>query len=795
MKIFPNLTKEKFFRFLHWSVIYMVATLISLCVTNFIYGFTYYNLTWILCLIVPRLMSLALFLIPCQLTPYRYTGTGIMLAAWFAWLGATKDCFLIALIPMVICLVFAAVFFLKKERKNPGETQYKELFAKITILMMTSILVIFAIEFIQTQSFLVPFETMIGNPDVLACNLLYFTAIGSFVFWCPKLKSAAVIYLVLWFGLSIGSAYKASNLYEPLLPNDIYNAKDGIPTAIKFLGTFGTILVIVGIVCVLVGIALIVKLEKSRPFKLSTFFACILYVVIAVFGAIFASNAPDIDFGYDIEAKEAFAQRGFVYSFMTYSVDTVFPERGFDEKLVDQIFDNLTAQDVKPDASEIKNLIVIQLESFMDPTTIEGAEFERDPLPFLHSLQKNYTSGTVQVPTYGGTTVRSEFEFLSGMNLDYLEEQGGKSFNPYTKYVYKQNVDTLVRALKAQGFETTAIHNYQGEFFYRNQVYQNMGFDYFIPYELMSGVEKREGKIWANDSIFISQYENVYANTTAKKNFIFNVTVQLHGNYPSLEPEEYCMDITGIEDEELCGQIAYYVNELEAVDDAIREICSYFESRNEPTYILFYSDHLPKFAQYTNGFESTDRYLVPYFTWNNMNLPKEDEDIELYRLGTKLLNTVGLQGNIMNQFHSVYENDENYAEYLRELQIYKFFYEYKDHKYEEYYSNYGFTIGVAPFYIDSLEHNTLDGTYTLKGSGFTENVWLCVNGVRLEDEENGFLEYVDANTMILRNYQGELTPEDEVTVQIVGEKYGAVFMTSLPYRWPDQAGTMLDQAA
>ncbi|MBP3392211.1 MAG: LTA synthase family protein [Clostridia bacterium] len=776
-------------------MIYIVAVLVSLVVTNFEHGMTYYNLTWVLCLIVPRLMSLALFLIPCQLMPYRYAGTGIMMAAWFAWLGAAKNCFLIALIPMLFCLAFAVIFFIMKERKAPKETNYRELFAKITILMMMSVLVIFAMEFIQTFSFITPFETMIGNPDILACNLLYFTAIGSFVFWCPKLKSAAVIYLVIWFAVSIGSAYKASNLYEPLLPNDIYNAKDGIPTAIKFLGTFGTILVIIGIICVLAGIVLIVKLEKSRKFKLSSFLACTLYVVIAVFGAMFASNAPDIDFGYDVEAKEAFASHGFVYSFMTYSVDTIFPERGFDEELVDQIMANLSEQNKKPDPTDIKNLIVIQVESFMDPTTIEGAEFERDPLPFIHSLQQKYTSGTVQVPTYGGTTVRSEFEFLSGMNLDYLEEQGGKSFNPYTKYVHEQNVDTIVRALKAQGFSTTAIHNYQGEFFYRNKVYNNMGFDYFIPYELMSGVSKREGKIWANDSIFVSQHENIFANSTSEKNFIFNVTVQLHGNYPSLSPEEYCMEIKGIEDEALRGQIAYYVNELEAVDDALREICTYYENKNEPTYILFYSDHLPKFAQYTNGFESTDRYLVPYFSWNNMNLPKEDEDIELYRLATKLLNTVGIQGNDINQFHNVYEKAEVYQEYLKDFQIYKFFYEYKDHKYAEYYENYGFTIGVEPLYIETLEHNTLDGTYTLIGSGFTENVWLCINGVRLDDEEEGYLEYVDENTMILRNYQKELTSEDEITLQIVGEKYGAVLMTSLPYRWPDKEGTMLDQAA
>ncbi|MBR5501312.1 MAG: LTA synthase family protein, partial [Clostridia bacterium] len=747
MKNFSNLTKEKVARFLYWSLIYVVAALISLVVTNSVYGATHRNLNWMLCLVVPRLMSLALFLIPCQLIPYRYTGTGIMLAAWFAWLGVAKNCFLLALIPMAVCLLFAVLYFFLKERKTPREVVNASIFAKITILMMTSVLVIFAMEFIQTQDFLIPFETMIGNPDVLACNLLYFTAIGSFVFWCPKMKSAAVVYLVLWFGLSIGSAYKASNLYEPLLPNDVYNAKDGIPTAIKFLGIVGTILVVIGILCVIAGIVLIVKLEKSKPFKKNAFFACSLYVIVALCGGLFAVNVPGADFSYDVEAKETFNERGFVYSFMSYSVDALFPEEGFNQASVDRVLENLNNQKTQPASSEIKNLIVIQLESFMDPKTIAGAEFEYDPIPFLHELQNRYTSGTITVPTYGGTTVRSEFEFLTGMKLDYLEQQGGKSFNPYTKYINNQNVDTLVRALKEQGFATTAMHNYQGEFFYRNEVYQNMGFDRFVSYEFMSGVEKRKGRIWANDSIFLSQFENVYANTSAEKNFIFNVTVQLHGNYPSIAEKDYCMEIRGIEDTDLRGQIAYYVNELRGVDQAVKDIVTYFEKKNEPTYILFYSDHLPKFAQYIEGFESSDRYFVPYFSWNNMNLPAEDEDLELFRLSTKLLNTVGLQGNVMNQFHNVYQNSKDYQDLLQELQVYKFFYEYNKPEYANYYSNPDYAMGVSPFTIESIEQNEEDGTYTLKGYGFTENTWLCVNGVRLEDKNDGFLEYVDANTL------------------------------------------------
>ncbi|MBR5280279.1 MAG: LTA synthase family protein [Clostridia bacterium] len=785
MKLFQTVSKEKYLHFLHWSLIYVVTAVLSLFVTNYEYGAPYNNLVWMLCLFIPRLMSLALFLIPCQLIPYRYTGTGVMLAAWFAWFGVTQSCFTMMLLPVSACLFFAVLYFLLKERKKSAISNYKELFSKITILMMLSVLIVFGMEFIQTQSFLVPFETMIGNPDVLACNLLYFTALGSFVFWCPKAKSAAVVYLVLWFGLSFGSLYKSLNLYEPLLPNDVFNAKDGIPTAIKFLGVLGTVLVAIGIVCVIVGIVLIVKLEKSKKFNKYAFGACVVYVLIALSGAVVASRVPGTDFNYDIKAQETFNQRGFVYSFMSYSVDALFPEQGFNEETVDQVLDNLSKQTPPSATTEIKNLIVIQLESFMDPYQIEGAVYERDPMPFLRSLQDEYTSGTIRVPTYGGTTVRSEFEFLTGMNLTLLEPQGGKSFNPYTKYLYNQSVDSLARALKEQGFKTTALHNYQGEFFYRNDVYKNLGFDCFIPYELMSGVEKRNGKIWANDSIFVSQYENIFANTSSEKNFIFNVTVQLHGNYPSIDQKNYCMDIQGIEDESLCGQVAYYVNELEAVDKAIEGIVSYFGERNEPTYILFYSDHLPKFARYTNGFDASDRYVVSYFSWNNMNLLEEDEDLDLYRLSTKLLNTVGLQGNVMNQFHNVYGSSEHYRELLSELQVYKFFHEYSNPAYAAYYSNDNYTIGAGSLQIESIQWDDSEGAYVVKGSGFTENVWFCINDVRLKDKDDGYLEYVDARTMILRNYKGSLSSKDRIVLQVVGEKYGEVLKTSSVFALSD----------
>ena len=126
----------------------------------------------------------------------------------------------------------------------------------------------------------------------------------------------------------------------------------------------------------------------------------------------------------------------------------------------------------------------------------------------------------------------------------------------------------------------------------------------------------------------------------------------------------------------------------------------------------------------------------------------------------------------------MYGSSENYRELLSDLQVYKFFHEHSDPAYAEYYANEDYTIGAAPLQIDSITWKATEGAYELKGSGFTENVWLCVNDVRLKDKSNGFLEYVDANTMILRNYKGTLSSKDRLVLQVVGEKYGEVLKTS-----------------
>src|SRR3712207_4744621 len=97
--------------------------------------------------------------------------------------------------------------------------------------------------------------------------------------------------------------------------------------------------------------------------------------------------------------------------------------------------------DTKPD------VIVVQLEAFMDPTRIKNVEFDKDPMPNMRKLMKNYTSGYVNVPVTGGGTARTEYEILSGANFDYLNH--GEI--PYQTFLSEEDSVSMASNMSSMG--------------------------------------------------------------------------------------------------------------------------------------------------------------------------------------------------------------------------------------------------------------------------------------------------------------------------------------------------------
>ena len=77
--------------------------------------------------------------------------------------------------------------------------------------------------------------------------------------------------------------------------------------------------------------------------------------------------------------------------------------------------------------------------------------------------------------------MNSEFEVLTGMNIDDF----GIGEYPYKTIVKETACESLAYDLKPYGYQAFAIHNNTGDFYDRNLVYPNLGFDTFTSVEYM----------------------------------------------------------------------------------------------------------------------------------------------------------------------------------------------------------------------------------------------------------------------------------------------------------------------
>ena len=116
-------------------------------------------------------------------------------------------------------------------------------------------------------------------------------------------------------------------------------------------------------------------------------------------------------------------------------------------------FDSTSSRLIAKD--KYPNILFIQLESFMDPTIINGIEFDTDPIPNFRNLVDNYSSGLLGVSTIGGGTANTEFEIMTGMNLDFF----GAGEYPFNTILRTKTCESINYVLKELDYGTHALHN------------------------------------------------------------------------------------------------------------------------------------------------------------------------------------------------------------------------------------------------------------------------------------------------------------------------------------------------
>ena len=416
---------------------------------------------------------------------------------------------------------------------------------------------------------------------------------------------------------------------------------------------------------------------------------------------------------------------------------------------------------------KLPNILVVQLETYFDPTEVEWLEFSEDPIPVQRELYKNFSSGYFKVPSVGAGTANTEFEVLTGMNMRYF----GPGEYPYKTYSKFNPTESAASTLKKLGYGTKALHNNGGNFYSRSQVYNHMGFDNFASKEFMN-ILQTTPKGWATDDILVPNILKAM-DTTEGQDFVFTVSVEGHGDYPEekmIENPEII--VTGPEDEGKRNSWEYYVNLLHEMDKFVGDLISELEKRGEPTVAVFYGDHLPTLGLQAKDLKSRYIYNTNYVIWDNIGLKKEDRNIPAYQIMSDVFDRLGIHAGTFFNYHQTRRQSKNY---LSDLEMLQYDILYGD---QYAYSKNGspletghMKMGLEDTLISELVTQQ-DGTYSIYGENFTKQSKVYIND---EKQKTTFLNNTRIDLM-----NSTLNEGDTIYVCQVGSS-NTIFRTSKKY--------------
>lgn len=479
-----------------------------------------------------------------------------------------------------------------------------------------------------------------------------------------------------------------------------------------------------------------------------------------------------------VNLRNAYQDYGLAYCFTNSIFNTgVKKPKDYSSEKVDNIVKGLTTNEKTspsptvpgfgplPKEEEAPNVIFVQLESFFNVNRLNGVTFKTDPIPNMTNLYENCYSGLLSVPSISAGTVNTEFEILTGMNMDDF----GPGEYPYKTILTEKTTESMAYNLSSYGYRTHAIHNNTAGFYGRNIVYSNLGFNGFTSIEYMTDIDYNQLG-WAKDKILL-KYISKALNSTKGSDFVFTVSVQGHGAYPDddvLKDESLLISLDGLNGEVGEYNFAYYLEQINEMDAFVGSLVEFLEGRQDKTVLVLYGDHLPGFDFTAADLNSGTLYDTEYAIWSNFDLGEPvKKDMQAYELSSYVMELLGYDTGVINRLH---QNRSEYVEedYLDSLQTLEYDMLYGDMRcwngknpYVKTNIAYGYDTIVVKG-LQAIANPKDEGNYylTVKGNFFNE--WSCVyiNDEKIDtiyvDEQNLFVPDVElkaGDSIVVSQYE------------------------------------------
>ena len=611
-------------------------------------------------------------------------------------------------------------------------------------LGLLALLLNFVNECLSRHSFIKGIIYFGSHPLAFLFNsfMIFFTLSIAMLF--KKRVFATFFISAVWFGLGVTNFVIRSSRKSPFAASDFRNLTEGLKVIQKYY-TVPQIVILCLVIAALVACIIFIAIRTPKVKQKINYLLSALVIAVS-FGMImiinYVSNATGLiprQFGNLVRAYDTY---GFGYMFScSLFRNGVSKPKDYSPGKVNDVVDSVDNNDKNnndndKDDIDKPNIIFLQLESFFDATNVKGLEFSEDPIPNIRKLYEKFPGGYLSVPSFGAGTANTEFETMTGMNLDDF----GPGEYPYKTVLQSTACESICYYLSNYGYTATALHDNTGGFYDRNRVFSRLGFNSFVSIEYIEKYEMNPIG-WVKDKCLTDEIVGIL-DSTSTPDYIYTISVQGHGDYPeNTDGLDLPVKVTNNNVTGNPNGFEYYVNQTHEMDAFVAELIDALSKRNEKTILVIYGDHLPTFDITDDDLKNGDIYQTQYVVWNNYNLQIENKDLQAYQLSAYLMKNLGMKGGVISKLHMSHfdkEDKEDKEEYLSNLKLLE---------YDILYGNCQAYEGVNPYKITNMKMGykpikVLNGEnayshIVIRGRNFTEFSQVEINGTVHKTIYNG----------------------------------------------------------
>lgn len=608
----------------------------------------------------------------------------------------------------------------------------KYLHNSIALCTLLAITLNIIIESVSRRSFINCMNYFLDSPMTFFYNAFIIFLTFAIAFIVKRRIFVYVVVTIFWLALGITNGVILGFRTTPFTVTDLSLLESVVSIIPNYLTKVQIILTCVAGALAIIALVLVFIFMPKHKQKINYTKSLIGLLVLAmsmvgITNVAINNNWVSTYFG---NLGYAYRDYGFPYCFTNTWLNTgIAAPRGYSSENIKNIFlpgelpediNSLSTTGNTGNGQKTPNIIMLQLESFFDPTLVKGLAFSEDPIPNFRKLKENFSSGFLIVPSIGAGTANTEFEVLSGMRVRFF----GPGEYPYKSVLKDTTCETINFDLKRLGYSTHAIHNHRGAFYGRNNVFSNLGFDTFTSLEYMNKVIKTP-KNWAKDGVLTDEIMSAL-ESTENKDFVYTISVQGHGKYPTVKTlENPAVTVEGIELESEAYAFEYYLQQIYEMDIFIDELTDTLKDYDEDTVLVMYGDHLPSLNLSDGDLVNNTVYETEYVIWSNFHMKKKDVTLHSYQLSAEVLGRLGISEGVLTTYHQNHNKDATYLQNLKALQY--------DMLYGKRYI-YG---GINPYHPTNLKMGVkeikVDGIfvvgdkYYIKGQNFTPYSKISIN--------------------------------------------------------------------